>query len=127
MPQNKETGAAANRFGKQAAGKIAGLLGLKRLSNVSNEVLYQGRRAVIKSAHLGNGYIGVTLNMLERVEIIIAAFENTDAHYELYSLGVETYKRHYRIGYHESIALVLKKVFMEEGTYIKTLKIELNE
>ena len=124
MTQNRETGAAANQFGKDAAKIIAGHLGLKMLTKISNEVTYNGQQAVIKSAHLGNGYIGVSLKMLERIDIIIAAFENTDGHYDLYTLDVKTFKNNIRIGHHEHIGLVTKIIFLEEGKFIKTVKLE---
>ena len=73
MVQNKMTGAAANRFGRETAIKIANLLGLKRTSNKSNEVLYNGNNAVIKSARLGNHYSGVTLKMLDSIDLVIEA------------------------------------------------------
>ena len=121
MSQNRETGAAANQFGKQTARKIAALLKVKRVSNVSNEVLYESKRAVIKSAHLGNGYIGVTLKMLERIKLVIAVFETIDGNFDLYSLNVDTFKDNIRIGHHKHIAMVRKKVFLEEGRFIKTM------
>lgn len=121
MSQTRETGAAANQFGKNAARQIAHQLQLKRLSNVSNEVLYEGQRAVIKSAHLGNGYIGVSLKMLDRIDLIIAAFENIDGYFDLYTLDAQTFKENIRIGHHEHIALVKKKVFLESGQFIKDI------
>lgn len=121
MSQNKETGAAANQFGKDAARKITQFLRLKKLSNISNEVLYKSQRAVIKSAHLGNGYIGVTLKMLERIDLVIAAFETKNCDFDLYILDVNTFKNNIRIGHHEHIGLVKKKVFFEEGKFLKNL------
>lgn len=124
MTQNRETGAAANQFGKEAAIKIAQHLKLKRLSSRTNEVIYKGQRAVIKSAHLGNGYIGVTLNMLERIDLILAAFETVDCQFDLYTLDVNTFSDNIRIGHHEHIGLVRKKIFHEEGDFINSLKLE---
>jgi len=124
MPQDRNTGAAANQFGRKAAMIISDLIGAKRLSKASNEVLYDGRRAVIKSAHLGNNYIGVTLKMLERIDVIIAAFENTDGHYDLYTLDVPTFKNNIRIGHHEHIGLVTKKIFYDSGTFLQNLSMK---
>ena len=124
MPQDRNTGAAANQFGRKAAMIISDLIGAKRLSKASNEVLYDGRRAVIKSAHLGNNYIGVTLKMLERIDVIIAAFENTDGHYDLYTLDVPTFKNNIRIGHHEHIGLVTKIIFYDSGTFLQNLSMK---
>lgn len=123
MPQNKETGAAANQFGKESAKKIANLLGLKRLSNNSNEVLYDNKNAVIKSARRGNIYIGVTLKMLERIELILAAIENHNGNFELYQLDSDVFKDNIRIGHHKHIALVRNKIFIEEGKFIQMVKL----
>lgn len=124
MTQDRVTGAAANQFGKDAAVKIAKLLGAKITSGRSNEVLYDGKRAVIKSAHLGNIYIGVTLKMLEQIDLIIAAFETLDGDYDLYTLKPDIFKDNIRIGLNERIGLVRKKVFLEEGTFLKNIKLE---
>ena len=123
MTQNKETGAAANKFGKTVARLIAKKLKLKRISNLSNEVSFKGQRAVIKSAHLGNIYIGVTLKMLDRIDLIIAAFENPDGNFDLNTLDAQTFKDNLRIGHHEHIALVRKKVFLENGKFLKNVSI----
>ena len=124
MAQNKETGAVANRFGKSAAKRISQLLGLKRTSAVSNEVEYKGQKAVIKSARFGNHYIGVTLEMLKRIKLIIAAFETLDGDFGLYILSADIFKRNIRIGHHKHIALVRKKVFLEDGAFIRSLRID---
>lgn len=124
MAQNRETGAAANQFGKDTARQIAQQLKLKLLSKKSNEVIYKGERTVIKSAHLGNGYIGVTLKTLERIDLIIAAFENSDGDFDLYALDAKTFRNNIRIGHHEHIGLVRKKVFFEDGSVIRSLKLD---
>lgn len=121
--QNRMTGAAANQFGREAAAKISKLLGAKRISGRSNEVLYDSKRAVIKSAHLRNIYIGVTLKMLERLDLIIAAFETLDGDYDLYALKPDIFKDNIRIGLNERIGLVRKKVFLEEGVFLKNIKL----
>lgn len=121
MPQNRETGAAANRYGKETAAQIAKRLKAKKLDKISNEVQYKKRRAVIKCAHYGNIYIGVTTKMLERLDEIIAALENEFGKYELYALSPKIFKKNMRIGFHKHIGLVLKKTFKEQGKFLKTL------
>lgn len=84
---------------------------------------YKNQRAVIKSAHLGNDYIGVSLKMLDRIDLIIAAFENADGDFDLYALDVNTFKDNIRIGHHEHIGLVTKKVFLDKGKFIGNVKL----
>ena len=124
MPQNRETGAEANKYGRETAKKIARLLGAERLANNSNEVRYDGKHCVIKCARGKNFYIGVTTKMLKRIENIIAAFEDGDGSYELYELSPDVFDENMRIGFHENIGLVRKKVFEDQGHFLKTIKIE---
>ena len=121
MPQDRLTGAIANKFGKETAAKIAKLLGAKKVSINSNEVQYKGKRMVIKCAHLKNFYIGVTLKMLKRIDLIIAAFENEDGGFDLYELRPSIFESNIRIGHHKHIGLVRKTVFVDKGKFIKSL------
>jgi hypothetical protein len=50
----------------------------------SNECVFEGMRAVIKSAHEKTTSIGVSYQMLERLDLIIAAIEQANGSYEVY-------------------------------------------
>jgi hypothetical protein len=53
----------------------------------SNECRYNGLRAVIKCAGAATKSVGVTYKMLDRLEIVIGAFECEDGTFELWSLS----------------------------------------
>lgn len=92
MPQNQKTGAEGNKFGHEKAAKVAKFLGTKLISENSNEIVWEGKRLVIKSAHKNTPEIGVTANTLERVQGIIAAIENKDSNgYTLYLVDLDWY------------------------------------
>ena len=124
MPQDRETGAAANQFGRKAARKIADYLSVRLLSKRDNKIIYKNKTAVIKSARYKNPYIGITLKMLEQIDCVIAALQNPDGAFDLYRLEANTFKYNYRISVSGKIALVKRNVFSEKGEYLDTLCID---
>lgn len=93
MPQDQETGAEGNKFGHEMAAKVAEILGTQLISKNSNEINYDGKLFVIKSAHKSTPDIGLTVNILERVQGIIAALENKDGNgYTLYKVDLDWYR-----------------------------------
>jgi hypothetical protein len=93
MPQSRETGQEGNRYGHTMARGLARLLRAKRVKKGSNEVIWNGRRAVLKSASPRTTSIGITTLMLERLEVILAAFEDGRGVAQLYELSPETFRR----------------------------------
>ena len=87
MPQDRESGDRARRWGFSMAQKVASHLGAK-LANPgrSNEADWKGRRILIKSAHYGVNQIGATPATLNRVEAIIIALQENDKGYTLYEI-----------------------------------------
>ncbi len=55
---------------------LAKLIGAKKLSANSNEVIIETHRAVIKACAPGNDSIGVTGTMFPRLQEIYGAFED---------------------------------------------------
>jgi len=92
MVQNRESGAAGNKYGHMMGEEVAKFLGTKLLSKSSNEVILDGQRIVVKSARKKTPEIGLSINMLERVQSIIAAIENEDGSYTLYRVETQWYK-----------------------------------
>jgi hypothetical protein len=84
MPQNRHTGAAGDRFGRETAPKIAAVIDAVMSRPGSNEANWHGRRAVIKCAKAGNPRVGVTFRMLNTVDVIVAAFQRDDGRFDLY-------------------------------------------
>lgn len=93
MPQNQLTGAAGNAFGRDTAPKIARAIGATMSRPGSNEAHWKGRRVVIKCAKYGNNRVGVTYQMIETVDAILAAFQRSDGRFEMFELDPQTYQR----------------------------------
>jgi hypothetical protein len=76
VPQDQESGSRAARFGKENAARIAQAIGATLLDpKKSNLASHAGRRVVLKSARIGNTFIGIPYSLLKQVTAVIAAFE----------------------------------------------------
>src|SRR5713226_4523479 len=75
MPQDRDTGAAANEFGRATARKIATKIGATEIQRSSNECRVDGEKIVIKCARVDTPSIGVTYKMLDHLDGILGAFE----------------------------------------------------
>jgi len=87
MPQNRNSGDRARKWGYAMAQKLANHLGATLMNpKQSNEAIWNNRRILIKSAHFGVPEIGATTATLDRVEAIIAALQEEDGGYTLYEV-----------------------------------------
>ena len=128
MPQNSESGARANRYGRETAKKIAEKIGAKSISKISNEFELQGRKITIRCAKHSTSDFGVTYKMLERIDAIFAAPEQEDGTYKLYEISPIMFKKNMRETNSRGpasgkVGLVRKSVFIKEGKYICSVKI----
>ena len=87
MPQNRETGRAANQFGHRIAKIVADRMGLAFTGHpTSNQCKGPKGIAVIKSARTSS-YIGVLKTMLPKLDIIYAVIKvGTDA-YQVFEIS----------------------------------------
>lgn len=92
MGQDKESGRAANKFGRAMAAKVANFLRVRLISKISNEAILADERIVIKSAHYKTPEIGLSIATLDRVHSIVAALEDEDGNYTLYRLDPQWYR-----------------------------------
>jgi hypothetical protein len=128
MPQDRESGAKANKYGRETAKKIADKIGAKSISKISNEFKLHDRKITIRCAkHSTNDY-GVTYKMLERVDAVFAAFEQESNKYELYEISPYIFKNNMRETQSRGasagkVGLVRKSVFVKEGKFICSVKI----
>ena len=86
MPQNRNTGAAANLWGRQTARRIMAVIGARPVNGNSNECLWKGRRFVIKSANPRVTGVGVSYKMIEHVHAVLGAFRKSGSTFQLYEL-----------------------------------------
>lgn len=87
MPQNRDSGDRARRWGYDMAQEVASHLGAILIKpKGSNEAIWNNRKVLIKSAHFGVPEIGATTATLDRAEAIIAALQNQDGAYTIYEV-----------------------------------------
>ena len=92
MPQDRDTGAEANAFGKRMAGVVAKKIGAAKVDSEGNEFTWNGKRVTIRSAHKGNTYVGALYSMLERVDAVLAALETrTSDEFQVWELDTKTF------------------------------------
>ena len=89
MPQDRFSGAKANRYGRQCAEQIAAALGAEPMNNASNEYLLDEERVVIKCARIRTTAVGVTYQMLNRIAAVLGAFERVDGSYRVLRLPAQ--------------------------------------
>jgi hypothetical protein len=96
MPQDRASGAAASRWRKQTARALAQRLGATKPVGNSNECRLDGKRVVIKCAAPATKSIGVTFQMLDRLDAVVGAFQRDGGAFELRSLTPGLFKRYMR-------------------------------
>ncbi len=128
MPQDRESGAAANRYGRETSVKIMKKLGTKPISLISNECFINNRRVAIKCSKKYTKCIGVSYLMLKRLDAVIGAFETEDNVYDLYELSPKVFAKNMRPTRSKGAAagkvgLVIQYVFVERGSFLKSFRI----
>jgi hypothetical protein len=120
MPQDRDTGAAANDYGRTTARRIATKIGATVIPRSSNECRLDGEKIVIKCARFGTPSIGVTYKMLDRLDGILGAFELNDGSYDLFLLGPDAFRENMSATQSMGssagkVGMVAKRVFVQRG------------
>jgi hypothetical protein len=128
MSQNKQSGADANKYGRETARLIMKELSTKPISKTSNECLLNGRQMVIKCSRVDTKQVGVSYVMLERLDGIIGAFETDMGNYELYEISPDIFKGNMletrSTGASAGkVGLVLQKIFEEKGRFMQSVRL----
>jgi len=123
MPQNRDSGAEGNRYGREFGKRVATALGAKKVSSGSNECDFNGERIVIHCARMKTGTVGVTRRMVEKLQAVLGAFEQVDGSYRVYRLPMQSYRDHMKpsrsLGRSAgNVFLVDRKVFEEHGSQL---------
>jgi hypothetical protein len=131
MPQDRQSGLRASRYGKECALRIAVAIGAKMLGRRSNECVWNGQRAVIKSAHHRTTSVGVLYHMTARVDAVLGAFQDEDESYRVIRLPIErcisimkarpTQSRGPSAG---RTGKIPRKVFEDEGQLVQIVRIK---
>jgi hypothetical protein len=122
MPQDRESGAAANEYGHKMAAIVAADIAAISVKANANEFEHKGRRITIRSARKSTDSVGVLSDMLDRVEAVIAAFQRNDGDYNLWELPTPAYRAASRQATNNDHVLLVKRdVFRTCGSFIKRL------
>jgi len=126
MPQDRDSGAAGNRYGHECGEKIAAALGAKRIrpDGNSNECVLDELRVVIKcSRATTQQQVGVLCKMLARLDAVVGAFENRDGSYDVLRLSAKDYSETMRVRSYPGgdLGLVHRRAFVEKGQSILKL------
>lgn len=129
MPQDRESGAEANRYGRDYAERIAAALGAQKLRQGSNECVLGGERVVIKCAHQRRlQSVGVTYLMLKRLAAVLGAFEEPDGSYRVLRLPAKQFASAMRPTRSRGpsagrVGIVKRAVFEQHGSEIAILRL----
>jgi hypothetical protein len=126
MPQDRESGAEADRFGREYGAKIIGALGAKKVKPGSNECLLGGRRVSIHCAHKHTNSVGMTLLCLKRLDAVLGAFEQQDGSFRILELSADLYTKHSRPTRSRGpsagrVVLVRRTVFEQHGKLVRLI------
>jgi hypothetical protein len=126
--QGQSSGARASRWGHETAQAIARSIGAGDIKRSSNECRFNGMRAVIKCAAPATQSVGVTYRMLERLEIVIGAFQRDDGMFHLWSISPKDFEAAMREtrsqgGPAGKVGLVERRVFEQIGRSLGTVAI----
>ncbi|MBM3569459.1 MAG: hypothetical protein FJX46_11995 [Alphaproteobacteria bacterium] len=124
--QGRDSGARANRFGRENALRIATALGAEMTDPRSNRARFRGRRVVVKSARRGNTQIGVPVGMLASLDAVLAAFEESDGSYHVYELPAAAFRAAMSASRSKGhvknpVGLVGRAVFRDRGRPLKRI------
>jgi hypothetical protein len=128
MPQDRESGARANEYGRKTAKKIGTKLGAKSISKIGNEFVLDSRKITIHCARYRTNDIGVTYKMLRRIDAVLAAFQQKNGDYKLYEISPKKFKQNMRETKSRGnaagkVGLVRKSFFVNQGKFVSVVKL----
>jgi hypothetical protein len=131
MPQDRESGLRASRWGKECARRIASVIGAKMLGTKSNECAWSGERTIIKCAHPNTKSVGVLYHMTDRIDCVLGAFQDEGGSFRVVRLPMERCKAIMDAKPTRSwgpsagrVGLIPRKIFEDEGRLVAVVHIE---
>ena len=129
MPQDRESGDRARRYGYQMAERVAEALGATLINpGVSNEATWRNQRILIKSARYRTSEIGATEATLQRVDAIVAALQDSNDGYTLYQVTPVWFRERMRPSRSSGDGHVMKvqcRSVREAGTVVGHIRVDL--
>lgn len=129
MPQDRQSGVEASRYGHRCARAIANALGAEMVGKKSNECVWNGQWAVIKTAHRQTTSVGVLYHMVDRIKAVLGAFEENEGSYRVIELPIERCAAAMRPTRSQGasrgrVGIVDRKVFEDEGRLVGVVKVD---
>ncbi len=131
MPQDRESGLEASRYGKKCARLIADAIGAQMLGNKSNECLWNNQKVLIKTGHRKTRSVGVLYHMTDRIQAVLGAFEQSDDSYRVMRLPIERCVAIMSAMPSRSLGpsagrtgMIPRKIFEDEGQVVQTVRID---
>jgi hypothetical protein len=92
MPQDRESGARASKYGRECGKKIMDAIGAKSVKRGSNECDLKGELLSVHCARKATDSVGVTYKALDRISAVLGAFEQDDGSYIVWRLTADQYR-----------------------------------
>jgi hypothetical protein len=121
MPQDRESGARANQYGRECGKKIIEAIGAKAVKRGSNECELNGELLSVHCARRDTDSVGVTFKALDRIAGVLGAFEQEDGSYVVWRMPAGRYQSlmrdtRSRGPSHGRVGIVKKADFERRGT-----------
>lgn len=129
MPQDRESGARAVKYGLETARKIAEKIGAEKIGKArSNEYQLDNKNVVIKCARVTTKNVGVAYHMLDRLSAIFGSFETENGSYDICAIKPDVYRENMRPTRSQGpsagrVGIVRKSTFLEQGVFIMNVNI----
>jgi hypothetical protein len=93
MPQDKESGAKASRYGLECGRRIMDAIGAMSTKPGSNECSLGGELLSVHCARKNTDRVGVTYKALEKISAVLGAFEQEDGSYVIWRMSKSEYDK----------------------------------
>src|ERR1700722_11287629 len=92
MPQDRESGARASRYGRECGKQIIEAIGARSVKRGSNECNLGGELLSVHCARRDTDSVGVTFKALDRIAAVLGAFEQEDGSYIVRRMPADRYR-----------------------------------
>ena len=129
MAQDQQSGLEASRYGHRCARQIARAIGAVMVGKKSNECIWNGQAVVIKTAHVNTSSVGVLYHMVDRIKVVLGAFEQEDGAYRVMQLPIERCAAVMRPTGSKGasrgrVGIIDRKVFEDEGRLVGIVEVD---
>jgi hypothetical protein len=129
MPQDRESGAEASRYGHDCARQIANAIGAKMRNDKVTSACGTTSESLSKLPIAKTSSVGVLYHMIDRLDAVLGAFEERDGEYRVMQLPIarcaavmeptrSTGASAGRVG------MVSRKLFEDEGRLVGVVRVE---